>query len=137
MTRDGEERITVQEAARLLGVSRPTVYRLIERGDLSAEIHPVTRRRQLSRPQVMRLLGSPEPASAWIATAALRVRDSGGRTCPADVKPVNSIFQLPKLALDFGVDDLSDRVDYYRFHGLPADEKDLSGHIGADRDELS
>lgn len=47
------------------------------------------------------------------------------RVLRANVVPpargVASLFNAPELALDFGVPDLSDRVDYYRFHGLPDD----------------
>lgn len=110
------ETMTVQQAALTLGVSRPTVYRMIERGRLVPLIHPVTGRTRLYCGEVQRLLSSGLPTPDGV-----RREPAPGRHMEPPSHVVASIFNAPELALDFGVPDLSDRVDYYRSHGLPDD----------------
>jgi excisionase family DNA binding protein len=136
-----DDHITVQEAARLLQVSRPTVYRLIERGELRYAQHPVTGRKRLSRMQVAGLLsGEGTGGGGAQSPMADRVSDVAGdpylAARPArDGEIVDSIFRLPELNLDFGVDDLSEKVDYYRLHGLPGEAAGVPGHLGPGGDE--
>jgi len=149
--------MSVREAARVTGTSRSTVYRLIERGRLPATLHPITGRVQLLRSDVLRLLNASErgrdPSSSTrprsgeasyqngLSHASSSNERSGSeREGVEPARPpewVDSVFRLHELALDFGVADLSERVDHYRAHGLPSDEKDLSGHVGAHRGEHS
>lgn len=145
-----EDEISVAQAAALIGVSRPTVYRLIERGVLEALPHPVTGRRRVSRLRVLSLLrpeGSPalavEPSAAERVAEASAVYVHGtpsrpvGRATPSDPagRGADSLFHLPDLGLDFGVADLSERIDYYRSHGLREHAQGLFGHVGAGGDE--
>lgn len=158
------DEISVQEAAELLSVSRPTVYRLMERGELPFHEHPVTRRRKLRRSEVLRLLGpisapypvTPVEKSPIVADrgegfpygprtmdgvdfAVLRGTVAGAEDTSTPAEQVDSIFLLPNLRLDFGVDDLSERVDYYRRVGVPegrgTDATRVSGYLGSVRDE--
>lgn len=56
--------VSISEAARILGVSRPTVYRLIQDGRLTAERYHVYRPRgpiRLRRAEVEALAARPRP----------------------------------------------------------------------------
>lgn len=114
-----EDSIGVQEAARLLGVSRPTVYRLIENGKLTARAHAVTGRKLLSR----------QGGSGAGSGSAAGSRRGGGSGSGGSAGAADSIFRLPELALELPVDDVSERIDYYCFHGLPEDAKSVPGHV--------
>jgi len=133
-----DDHITVQEAARLLEVSRPTIYRMIRDGRLRYEAHPVTGRKRLSRVEVVSLLGAgqlPPPAQPLMGDRVAEAAPAGYHVPVAAGEIVDSIFRLPELRLDFGVDDLSERVDYYRFRGLPGEKAGVPGHIWARGDE--
>lgn len=58
---DGRVTITVNEAARLLGVSRGVAYEAVRQGQLPA-LHLGPRRVLVSVPALRRLLGDEEPA---------------------------------------------------------------------------
>ena len=120
-----EDAITVQDAALMLGVSRPTVYRLIAEERLAARPNAVTGRKQVSRQAVLRLISGSEYSAG--AEPAPRIAEVASGVADYRLHPamapsvgfgVDSIFRLPELALELPADDVSERVDYYRFHGL-------------------
>lgn len=190
------EWVLVTEAARLLGVSRPTLYLLLEGGLL-----PMSRSTLTGRPRIFRAAltafqnaasqkeqeglaviqrnghqeavngvhslaiseeaqgaAHPIPAEASVAEAAEPPRPSlwppgtpdlpkleityskltpipPPSNWPEDGPPwsVDSIFQLHKLDLRLPVNDLAERLDFYRFHGLPQDAASDVGHLGTGR----
>jgi len=119
--------LTVQEAARLLSVSRPTVYRMIEKGVLPAEVHPVTGRKRISRTAVERL--AQGRGDVEIGRSGMVLRRVRPDTLSADLDPpefdesgaeiARTIYDLPKLRFHTTITDLAERIDYYRFHGPP------------------
>jgi excisionase family DNA binding protein len=73
VTLDGEEFLTVEEAARLLGVKRETLYAYVSRGILKSYRQGIKRQRLYRRAEVEALLrldrgGAPKipPAENWI-----------------------------------------------------------------------
>ncbi len=73
MILDGEEYLTVEEAARLLGVKRETLYAYVSRGILRSYRQGIKRQRLYRRAEVVALVrldrgGTPDipPAETWI-----------------------------------------------------------------------
>lgn len=64
---DFRTEVTVSEAARLLGVSRPTLYRLIDAGELATRKVTGTRRQMVPLAEVQRLRESREGKDAVLA----------------------------------------------------------------------
>jgi excisionase family DNA binding protein len=75
---DGEEYLTVQEAARRLGVKVETLYAYVSRGRLRSYRQGIKRRRLYRRVEVERLL-ELAPAEA---EALARPRSAGTRPAP-------------------------------------------------------
>ena len=64
---DFHTEVTVSEAARLLGVSRPTVYRLIDAGELATRSVTGTHKQMVPLTEVQRLRESREAKDAALA----------------------------------------------------------------------
>jgi len=64
---DFHTEVTVSEAARLLGVSRPTLYRLIDAGELATRKMTGTRKQMVPLTEVQRLRESRKAKDAALA----------------------------------------------------------------------
>ncbi len=73
---DGDEYLDVDEATRLLGVKRATLYAYVSRGVLSSYRRGMKRRRLYRRADLERLLRF-QPSAARRARATTRVIDPG------------------------------------------------------------
>jgi excisionase family DNA binding protein len=72
---DFHTEVTVSEAARLLGVSRPTLYRLIDAGELSTHKMTATRKQMVPLTEIQRLRESREAKDAALAELDAAVSD--------------------------------------------------------------
>lgn len=90
-TARGSAFLSVDETASLLGVSRATLYRSIQRGDFPLPVVTLNARLRVPRRSVDRLLDGLDPAGSAAPTDSDGQPPApGGRACPACGSPLSS-----------------------------------------------
>jgi excisionase family DNA binding protein len=85
VVREADEYLSIQDAARLLGVSRRHIWQLVKRGELPATVNPVDRRSKLIPIRALRALRRPEAPHPPNGSSVTRLRSVASYKGPVSV----------------------------------------------------